>query len=175
MDEHSIDQTRSIGLETVGKRIAQLRTKAGLTQQALANRIAISRVAISHIEMDLTLPSERTVTLLAGIFKLSPHELIEGTLYPRAKAERLPPETLCYTKLELDLALLENDLEWLERLADRSYSPDVREEVVLKWSVRMENYLNECTDEGERGRINVLLKTLRTQVGYSTPRQSVSR
>jgi transcriptional regulator with XRE-family HTH domain len=103
-------------LETIGKRIARLRQESGWTQQALAARLAISRVAVSHIEMDLTIPGERTITLLAGLFKISPHDLVDGTTYPHAKAERLPEVACCYTALELDLLLMENDLTWLGRL-----------------------------------------------------------
>lgn len=103
----------------IGKRIARLRQERGWTQQELATRLAISRVAMSHIEMGLSLPSERTITLLAGIFKMTPHQLVDGTTYPAAKAERLPPVTCCYTALEMDLALLENDLGWLEQLQAR--------------------------------------------------------
>ena len=66
--------------ETIGQRIAQLRQANGWTQQALAERIAISRVAISHIEMDLTTPGERTIALLAGVFKLSPQALVADTM-----------------------------------------------------------------------------------------------
>ncbi len=84
-------------VETIGKRIVKLRQKDGLTQQSLADRLAISRVAISHIEMDLVIPSERSITLLAGIFKLTPATLVEGTTYPRAKAERLPEFTCLFT------------------------------------------------------------------------------
>ena len=35
-------------------------------------------------------PGERTVALLAGVFKVEPHELVADTNYPAAKAERLP-------------------------------------------------------------------------------------
>ena len=56
-------------VETIGKRIAYLRQKNNWTQQSLANRLAMSRVAISHIEMDLTIPSERSITLMAGIIQ----------------------------------------------------------------------------------------------------------
>jgi transcriptional regulator with XRE-family HTH domain len=104
-------------LETIGQRIARLRQQQGWTQQALAERIAVSRVAISHIEMDISIPGERTITLLAGLFKLAPFELVGGTTYPAAKAERLPHTVCSYTPLEMALALLHNDLAWLQRLA----------------------------------------------------------
>ena len=105
-------------VESIGKRLAYLRQKHGWTQQSLAYRLALSRVAISHMEMDLTIPSERTVTLMAGVFKMSPVELVEGTSYPKAKAERLPISTMTYSKLELNYALLLNDTRWIDRLED---------------------------------------------------------
>ena len=70
--------------------IARLRHELGWTQQELAERLAISRVAVSHLESGTSVPSERTITLLAGVFKLEPHELVADTGYPIAKAERLP-------------------------------------------------------------------------------------
>ena len=77
-------------LENLGRRIADLRAKLGLTQQELAERLGISRVAVSHLEAGMTVPGERTVVLLAGLFKVEPHELVAGTTYPLAKADRLP-------------------------------------------------------------------------------------
>lgn len=101
--------------ETIGRRIAFLRQERGWTQQYVADRIAISRVAVSHIEMDLSVPGERTITLLAGLYKMTPYKLVEGTTYPQAKAERLPSIACCYTQLELELEILENDMQWLQR------------------------------------------------------------
>lgn len=110
----------------LGKRIAALRAELGWTQQDLASRVGISRVALSHLEVGLTVPGERTVALLAGIFKLEPHELVAGTDYPIAKAERLPVVVTRYTEVELQLRLLALDTErglderarndWRERL-----------------------------------------------------------
>ena len=99
-----------------GRRIAAHRAKLGLTQQELADRLAISRVAVSHLESGLSDPGERTVTLLAGLFKLEPHELVAGTSYPRGQGRRLPVVTARYTEVELQLALLDADLAWLEHL-----------------------------------------------------------
>ena len=78
---------------------------------------------MSHLEAGLATPSERTVALLAGLFKIEPHDLIQGTGYPLAKAERLPAVVCRYTEVELQLRLLEADeaagrLEgWEQRLA----------------------------------------------------------
>ena len=91
----------TVAVETLGRRIARLRIACGLTQQELAERIAISRVALSHIEADMSWPGERTVVLLAGMFKVEPPELVHGTTYPEAKAERLPGVACRYTEAEL--------------------------------------------------------------------------
>src|SRR4051812_9847260 len=103
----------------LGDRIAGLRHELGWTQQELAERLAISRVAVSHIESGASVPSERTITLLAGVFKLEPHELVADTGYPVAKAERLPVTAARYTEVELQLRLFDatpNDESWPQRL-----------------------------------------------------------
>lgn len=94
----------------LGRRVAALRGDRGWTQAELALRAAISRVALSHIEAGMSTPGERTVVLLAGLLRVEPHELVEGTSYPMAKAERLPATAPRYTELEHQLALLEASL-----------------------------------------------------------------
>src|SRR3989442_15255865 len=83
--------------EGLGRRIAAHRAKLGLTQQELADRLAVSRTAVSHLEAGMTVPGERTIVLLAGLFKVEPHELVADTNYPAAKAERLPAVAARYT------------------------------------------------------------------------------
>src|SRR3954469_11380232 len=83
--------------DNLGTRIADLRAKLGWTQQELADRAGISRVALSHLEAGMSQPGARPVALLAGIFKLEPGELVDGTAYPMAKAERLPQVAARYT------------------------------------------------------------------------------
>lgn len=137
---------------SIGKRVARMRQALGLTQQALAERLAISRVAISHIEMDLSIPSERTITLLAGLFKLTPDALVSGTTYPEGKAERLPLVVCCYTPLELELALLDNDIEWLgvlNRLAKFEIE-NIQLQVWDKWCHRLDAWYRDSFDEREK-------------------------
>jgi transcriptional regulator with XRE-family HTH domain len=150
----------SFSSEPIGKRIARLRTEHGWTQQALATRLAISRVAISHIEMDLTIPSERTVILLAGLFKLTPFGLVEGTTYPQAKIERLPQTALCFTKLELDLAKLQTDLEWLEILSDDPGISGYISRVLETWTICLDKYADDDLEDHERD----LLSTARREL-----------
>jgi transcriptional regulator with XRE-family HTH domain len=136
--------------ETLGQRIARLRTQAHWTQQELADRVAISRVAISHLEMGISVPSERTVALLAGAFHVEPSELVDETSYPVAKAERLPLVAARYTEVELQVALMRRDLEWAERFARE---PDVRclsAEVRQTWLCRLGNLSTTVADPRER-------------------------
>ena len=130
--------------ETLGQRIARLRARRGWTQEQLAERLAASRVAVSHFEMGLALPSERTIVLLAGLFKLEPHELIAETSYPTAKAERLPPSACRYTEVEFQLALLERDIEWATRLGG-----SMQQQIIDKWRTKLTALLELTYDEGE--------------------------
>src|SRR5215210_3690942 len=98
---------------SLGQRIAGLRAGRGWTQQQLADRLGVSRVAVSHLETDINSPGERTVALLAGLFRMEPHDLVAGTSYPAAKADRLPLVVARWTEVEHRLALLERDLWWL--------------------------------------------------------------
>lgn len=123
----------------LGRRVAALRGARGWTQNDLAWRAAISRVALSHIEAGMSTPSERTVVLIAGLLHVEPHELVDGTTYPTAKAERLPPTAPRYTEVELQLALIEAALDgcearetWAEVLDDldaRACDPGERAEI----------------------------------------------
>ena len=128
--------------ESLGRRIAAHRAKLGLTQQELADRLAISRVAVSHLESGLSDPGERTVTLLAGLFKLEPHELVAGTSYPVGKAERLPVVTTRYTEVEHQLALLDADLSWVEHL-----TPGQAERLLTQWRSKL-GFLADQTHDG---------------------------
>ena len=148
-------------LENLGRRIADLRGKLGLTQQELAERLAVSRTAISHLEAGMTVPGERTVVLLAGLFKIEPPALVAGTNYPPGKAERLPLVAARYTELELLVALLDNDLAWLERAGDEH-----RRRVLDEWEARL-----SAVDEHDLAlRERELLQDARRQVRVSRGR-----
>ena len=159
-------QSKKAAPEPIGKRVARLRAERGWTQQSLAARLAISRVAISHIEMGLSTPDERTITLMAGAFKLPPHELVGDTTYPRAKADKLPQIVSFYTPLEMELALFENDLAWLERLAHAPEGKRLAEEVLRDWVSRLERLARGCFDSRERERITSAQVKLKGLPGF---------
>jgi transcriptional regulator with XRE-family HTH domain len=146
--------------EGLGRRIAAHRAKLGLTQQELADRLAVSRTAVSHLEAGMTVPGERTVVLLAGLFKVEPRELVADTNYPAAKAERLPAVAARYTEIELLLALLDNDFAWLER------TDDLDERRVLdEWEARLRAIDEHSLDLRERE----LLRDARASVRKRRP------
>lgn len=124
----------------------------------------MSRVAVSHLEMDALLPSERTVTLLAALFKLEPCDLVDGTTYPRAKAERLPLVAYRYTELELQLALLRADLAWLGRLRGHPNRDQLADEVQRRWRERLDAEINRPRDAWERELIDAARDELRRAI-----------
>ena len=146
-------------LASLGKRIATLRMQRGWTQERLAERLAVSRVAVSHIEMGLSVPSERTVVLLAGIFQCEPHQLVADTNYPTAKRERLPAVASRYTHVELLTLLLQHDIAWIESGARRAGLFDI-------WQTRLHTAMHECYDAYEMR----LLRELEVLVMQKIPR-----
>lgn len=122
----------------LGRRIADLRAGLGWTQQDLAERLGVSRVALSHLEAGMSWPGERTMALLAGLFKMEPHELIAGVSYPSGKADRLPVVVCRYTEVELQLRLLALDEE--RGLDDRRRG---------EWDERLRILAKECHDRRE--------------------------
>lgn len=142
--------------EALGRRIAGLRTERGWTQQDLAGRIAVSRVALSHLEAGMRTPGERTVALLAAVFGCEPHDLVDGTDYPDAKAERLPLTVPRYTEVEHRLALLDADLAWLAGEPDAVAASRVR----ARWAPELDRLARLAVDEHERARIDTARRRL---------------
>lgn len=127
-----------------------------MTQQELAERVAISRVALSNLESGRSIPGERTVTLLAGVFGLEPHELVEGTGYPVAKVDRLPPVTARHTEAAMLEALCRRDLRWLEGAPHA-----VARQVLQEWRSTLAEAIGATHDRRERDRLVALLEIVR--------------
>jgi transcriptional regulator with XRE-family HTH domain len=139
--------------ESLGDRIAKHRTELGWTQAELAERVGISRVALSHLEAGISTPGERTVALLAGVFKVEPHELVADTGYPVPKAERLPVVAARYTEVEHQLALLDARL-------DVCADGRERERIVDDARSRLRVLLDRTHDARERDLIRARLERL---------------
>ena len=63
---------------TIGETIAALREKAGLSQEALAEKCSVSRQSISKWETNQTFPQIDKVVLLSEIFGISVDELVKS-------------------------------------------------------------------------------------------------
>lgn len=88
--------------------------------------------------------------LLAGLFRLEPYELVEGTTYPQAKIERLPAVVSRFTQLELDLAILNNGLGWIERLARHLFSTADLEMIIQSWLEQLARSKEKNLNDMER-------------------------
>jgi transcriptional regulator with XRE-family HTH domain len=144
-------------VEALGKRIAKHRASLGWTQQELADRVAISRVALSHVESALTVPGERTVALLSGVFGLEPHELVDGTDYPVGKADRLPLVVARHTEVEHQLGVLDAVLDAVERTGDRT--------LLDGWPERLADLRDRTHDPREAKVLSTVLARLREPPG----------
>ncbi|WP_186446235.1 helix-turn-helix domain-containing protein [Paenibacillus cremeus] len=65
-----------------GDRIAHLREKHALTQEDLANKLGISRAALSHYETSRREPDYETIDKIASFFRVSIDYLLGRTNQP---------------------------------------------------------------------------------------------
>ena len=63
---------------TTGQKIYESRRKAGLTQEELADRLGVSRQAVSKWESDAAFPETEKILELCKLFSLSADELLFG-------------------------------------------------------------------------------------------------
>jgi transcriptional regulator with XRE-family HTH domain len=145
--------------ERLGIRIGRLRVECGFTQAELAERVGISRVAVSHLEGSRTVPSERTVALLAGIFDCEPHELVAGTDYPPSKAERLPVVAARYTEVEHQLGVLDAELRLIEKLPGALATRE-RHRLAAEWGPLLRTLAADAVDGRERAMLRGALDGL---------------
>ncbi len=134
----------------LGDRIATLRVERGWTQQELADRLAMSRTALSHLEAGMRVASERTVVILSGIFGMNPSSFVAGTSYPMAKAERLPVIVALHTEVDLALALCAAETE----VAAQSGNTALVSERASSWASRLRRRERRWPDDRDRRRLD---------------------
>ncbi len=139
---------RPSGTTSLATRIGVLRTARGWTQQQLADRLGITRVAVSHLEAGINSPDARTVTLLGAAFGLEPHQVVAGTEYPVAKADRLPLVVARHTEVAHQVAMMEADLAWIDSPAV-SVSDEVTTRVRDRWRHALRVLAKEVVDPEE--------------------------
>lgn len=64
---------------TLGQRLIQLRGRAGLSQDALAERLGVSRQSVSKWETDASVPELDKLVRLSQVFGVTLDELVKGT------------------------------------------------------------------------------------------------
>lgn len=69
--------------DNIGKFILELRNEKGWTQEDLANRIPITRQAVSRWEQGKSIPDSSTLVILSEIFGVSINELLSGRRIPK--------------------------------------------------------------------------------------------
>lgn len=62
----------------IGSKLLQLRKKAGLSQGEMADRLGVSRQAISKWECDESLPDSENLIMIAKLFAISLDELVDN-------------------------------------------------------------------------------------------------
>ena len=67
---------------SLGTSLAEARRNAGLTQEAVAEKLGVSRQTISKWETDETLPDIRQSKRLADLYQMTLDALVDLTLRP---------------------------------------------------------------------------------------------
>lgn len=76
---------------TLGEKLQTLRNRAGLSQEDLADRLGVSRQAISKWELDKTVPDVKYIVELSELFEVSTDYLLKEHTVP--ESETAVPDT----------------------------------------------------------------------------------
>ena len=81
---------------TLGQRIQELRKQSNLSQEALGEKLGVSRQAVSRWEMDGAVPEVDKLVAMARLFDVSLNELLQvngpGRLNSAGRSGALPAE-----------------------------------------------------------------------------------
>ena len=78
---------------TFGEKMQALRQSTGMSQDALAERLDVSRQALSRWERDETMPETDKVVVLADIFGVTTDYLLRPQAAEQPSAEEHPPRS----------------------------------------------------------------------------------
>lgn len=76
-------------MSDIGKNIKKLRMQKDITQEQLAERLHVTRQAVSNWENGKTQPDVETLSMLAECFEISVEELIYGKKEEPAKEKKV--------------------------------------------------------------------------------------
>lgn len=122
---------------TIGQRIAQERKKQGLSQEALGDRLGVSRQSIYKWESGAALPEIDKLVALSRLFGVSVGWLL-GVEEPRPEGG-VPEDTAPEDGAPEDGELTEPQLKMVEEIAGRyiAAQPAPKKSAWDKWSVRI--------------------------------------
>ena len=76
---------------TFGEKLQKLRQQAGMSQDALADKLNVSRQAVSRWERDETMPETEKIVLIADLFGVTTDYLLrQGEKQPEARSAAEP-------------------------------------------------------------------------------------
>ena len=117
-------------MSTIGERIAMVRTDAGLTMTAFAERLNLSKSSISVAESDKSKLSKRAILDICEKFNVNPEwlETGEGEPYNDTKAPTIKLLKAEYNLDDLDIQIVETYLELspIERQVFKDYIKKIR-------------------------------------------------
>jgi transcriptional regulator with XRE-family HTH domain len=88
-----------------GKKVAELRTKRGLTQEDLAIQLGVSQKAVTYYERRTGNPSLELISRLAAFFDVSPADLIDEDVTPKVRRHKSGPKSALDEAVELARSL----------------------------------------------------------------------
>lgn len=103
---------------SVGNRILQLRIDNGLTQEQLAEKLAVSRQSVSKWEMDQSLPEIDKVIQMSRLFSVGTDEI----LLEEADIKKLRPQELHLGSVYLIARDFEASITFYEKLLSMTVS-----------------------------------------------------
>lgn len=113
-------------MSAVAKNLKRLRTRQGMTQEELAERLHVTRQAVSNWETAKTQPDVETLTVLAEVLGTDANELIyglrpDGECYVRYQKKHVICAAVCAV-LMLAWLLMESELvPYLKRLQNTTF------------------------------------------------------
>lgn len=90
-----------VDYQLLGKRVAQLRKKMGLTQEKLAEKAEITNNYLSNIENCHSIPSLETVVKLCTALDVTADELLSAEIQGKLAECTLEEKSLVYGFIEL--------------------------------------------------------------------------
>lgn len=103
---------------SIGNRIQKLRTRNGLTQEQLAEKLGVSRQSVSKWEMDQALPDVEKVVLLSKLFSIGTNEI----LLDEADAKKLRPQEMHLGSVYLITRDFEKSIRFYEEFLSMTVS-----------------------------------------------------